>query len=240
VGGAMPRSPQIYLLAIFFLSVAPLTLRAQEKKHGPLTEGAIINLLHGGVAPERVASLAQEYGITFQMTPAVENDLRTAGATEPLIQTLRGLAPKTVPPQPVKQEPSTPKPIKQEPGQIPQMWHSVGTLHDFRVQIANDAFHAEWVNIPPADARQGAYIRTDCRRKGTKWVGLSNSNTAFPLRKARGGRDTKYCQLSLQFEVDSVTPDKITGHAESPKKFDANKCHMSQTTWGEFTWVPID
>lgn len=236
----MPRSPQIFLLAIFFLSAALPTLAAQEKKHGPLTEGAIINLLHGGVAPEHIASLAQEYGITFQMTPAVESDLRTAGATEPLIQTLRDIAPKSVAPHPIKQEPAAPKPVKQEPGQIPQMWHSVGTLHDFRVQMTNDLFHAEWVNIPPDDARQGAYIRTDCRRKGAKWVGLSSANMAFPVRRVRGGKDTKYCKLTLQFEVDSVSPEKIMGHSESPKKLDANKCHMSQTTWGEFTWVPIE
>lgn len=235
----MPRSLWIFLLVIFSLRIA-LPASGGQEKHGPLTEGAIINLLHGGVAPERIASLAQEYGIAFRMTPAIESDLRTAGATETLIQTLRGLTPKTVAPRPTKQEPAAPKRARQEPGQISHMWHSVGTLYDFRVQMTNDLFHAEWVNIPPADGRQGAYIRTDCRRKGTKWVGSSNANLAFPLRKVRGGKDTKYCKLTFQFEVDSVSTEKITGHSESPKKIDANKCHMSQTTWGDFTWVPIE
>lgn len=181
----MPRSLWIFLLVIFSLRIA-LPASGGQEKHGPLTEGAIINLLHGGVAPERIASLAQEYGIAFRMTPAIESDLRTAGATETLIQTLRGLTPKTVAPRPTKQEPAAPKRARQEPGQISHMWHSVGTLYDFRVQMTNDLFHAEWVNIPPADGRQGAYIRTDCRRKGTKWVGSSNANLAFPLRKVRG------------------------------------------------------
>jgi hypothetical protein len=66
----MHRSPQIFLLPILFLSVAFRTSVAQEqKKHEPLTEGAIINLIQGGVPPERVAALAREFGIVFQMTP---------------------------------------------------------------------------------------------------------------------------------------------------------------------------
>jgi len=232
----MARCQQILLGGILLLCVALPVVVAQERKHGPLTEGAIINLLQGGVAPQRVAALAQQYGVTFPMTPAVESDLRTAGADDALIQTLREIAPKPSFPRPAPQEPPTPRPAKPAVG---QMWHSVGTLYDFRVTITSDLFHAERVHIPPEEAQQGAFIRTECRRRGSKWVGSTNAKMAFTVHKVRGGRETKFCQLTLQFEVDSVSPDKITGHSETPKKIDANKCRVSQMTWGDFTWVPI-
>jgi hypothetical protein len=97
----MPRSLRISLLSILFLSVALLPSLAQgQKKPEPLTEVAIINLLQGGVSPERVRELARERGISFQVTPSVERDLRDGGATGPLIQTLREVAPPPAEPKP--------------------------------------------------------------------------------------------------------------------------------------------
>ena len=58
-------------------------------------------------------------------------------------------------------------------GQLPKIWHSDATKHDFRVEVTNDLFRAEWVNVPPAVAKQGSYIRTECRKAGSKWVGSS-------------------------------------------------------------------
>jgi len=105
----MLRSTRIVLLAVVFVNVALLALIAQERKeHEPLTEVAVINLLQGGVPPERVAALAREFGTSFQVSPAVERDLREAGATDPLIQTLREVAAKPAAPKP---EPAVVPPI---------------------------------------------------------------------------------------------------------------------------------
>ena len=121
---------------------------------------------------------------------------------------------------------------------FPKIWHSEVTKHDFRVQVTNDLFRAEWVNIPPAVAKQGAYIRTECRRAGAKWEGSSSINMAFAVPGAPPGKDTKMCTLSVRFEVDSVTAEKITGHSEALHSFDVNTCRVQETKWGEFTWVP--
>ena len=123
-------------------------------------------------------------------------------------------------------------------GNLPKIWHSEVTKHDFRVQVTNDLFRAEWVNIPPAVAKQGAYIHTECRRAGSKWEGSSSINMAFAVAGASPGKDTKMCTLSVRFEVDSVTADKITGHSEALHSFDVNTCRVQETKWGEFTWVP--
>jgi WD40 repeat protein len=89
------------------VSTALWALRAQEQpKREPFTEGEIIRLLQGGVPPERVEFLARERGVLFEVTPAVERDLRDAGATEALIQALREIASKAAPAVPPKPQPA--------------------------------------------------------------------------------------------------------------------------------------
>jgi hypothetical protein len=85
-----------FLAALFFTSVA-----AQKAKK-PLSKDDVIGLLEGQVEPARVADVARSEGITFEMNPATEKDLRDAGADEHLLSVLRDLAPKP------KSEPATP------------------------------------------------------------------------------------------------------------------------------------
>jgi len=121
---------------------------------------------------------------------------------------------------------------------LPKVWHSEATKHDFRAEVTKDLFRAEWVDIPPAAAKQGAYIHTECRRAGPKWVGSSRVNMLFAIPGAPSGKDTKVCSLTVRFEVDSVSPEKITGHSEAIHTFDVNACKVQETKWGEFTWIP--
>jgi len=69
-----------------------------QASHRPLTKNATLDLLRGDVPPARVAELAKEQGIDFQITPEVETELKQAGATDELLNVLRELAPK--PPAP--------------------------------------------------------------------------------------------------------------------------------------------
>ena len=121
---------------------------------------------------------------------------------------------------------------------LPKVWLSESTKHDFRVEVTNDLFRAEWVNLPATSARKGAYIHTECRRAGAKWVGTSKVNMLFAIPGAPAGNDTKLCSITVRFEVESVSPTKITGHSESLHGFDAIACRVLQTTWAPFTWVP--
>ena len=121
---------------------------------------------------------------------------------------------------------------------LAKIWHSESTQRDYRVDVSNDVFRAEWVNLPPAAAKQGAYIRTECRRSGAKWVGKSSINMLFGIPNAPPGKDTKLCSITVRFEVDSLTSLKITGHSESLRSFDVKTCRIQQTSWGQFTWVP--
>ena len=118
----MRGSARTIILSCLFLSVALLALPGQDQqKREPLTEGGIIRLLQGGVTTERVGALARLYGVTFQMTAAVERDLRAAGATDELLQTLHEVALKSVPPAPAPPQPAPAAPtllvIQTQPGE---------------------------------------------------------------------------------------------------------------------------
>jgi hypothetical protein len=99
LGGQMLRSLRFSCAAILLLSGSLLcSLARAQKMYEPLTEGEIMRLLQGSVPPERVGQLAREHGTTFEVTPAVERDLRDAGATPELLEILRQLSPKPAQP----------------------------------------------------------------------------------------------------------------------------------------------
>lgn len=105
----MRRSARISILGLLLLGAVLLALPAQDQpKREPLTEGEIIRLLQGGVPSERVESLARARGLLFEMTPAVERNLRDAGATEALLQALHQIASKAAPAAPPKPQPAVP------------------------------------------------------------------------------------------------------------------------------------
>lgn len=65
----------------------------------PLSKQEITDLLRNAVSPKRVEELVRQYGVGFEVTPEVEDDLVAVGANEPLIAALRELSHKQ-PPQP--------------------------------------------------------------------------------------------------------------------------------------------
>lgn len=123
-------------------------------------------------------------------------------------------------------------------GKLPKLWHSASSNKDFRVEVTKDLFRAEWANVPATAAKRGAYIRTECRRAGSKWVGSSTVNMLFAVPGAPAGKETKLCSVNVRFEVDSVSATRISGHSEVLRSFDVNSCRVQQSSWGEFIWVP--
>ena len=136
--------------------------------------------------------------------------------------------------------PAKPAPPSAPPAfdKLPKLWHSEVTQHDFRVEVTNNLFRADWVDIPAVAAKQGAQIHTECRRAGSKWVGTSSIKMLFGIPGSPAGKDIKLCPLTVRFEVDSVSPEKITGHSEALHSFDVNACRVQETRWGAFTWIP--
>ena len=78
----------------FWFSVFGLSRSMTMPSRGSLTPRTPSSgMLKGEVAPQRVAVLARQRGIDFQITSVVESELRRAGATADLLATLREVAP---------------------------------------------------------------------------------------------------------------------------------------------------
>ena len=100
------RRTLAFIAAVVLLhGLLPASLQAQ-KSHKALSKDDVIGLLESGVPPARVGELSRQYGLAFTVTPEVEKELRDAGATDELLDSLRGLAPKN---PPSATQPATPK-----------------------------------------------------------------------------------------------------------------------------------
>ena len=136
------------------------------------------------------------------------------------------------------QNQTAPKPagrnLLQKPTALPQIWKSATTGKEYRVKIDGDRFTAEWSNLPPLAAKQGAYIRSECRRSGTRWIGTSRILLPCGLPDGK----TKMCPMMLRLEVDHISPERITGGGEILRDFDCGSCEVRKTGWGPFTWTP--
>ncbi len=137
--------------------------------------------------------------------------------------------------QQVKPPDKTPPPqITRAPARV---WRSLTTGKEYSVRVNGQTLYAEWVNIPLALVQGGAYIRSECRRVGTHWVGISRSH--LPCDTMEGNKRVQnWCNLVTKIEIDSMTADRINGRAEALRRFDCERCRILEKVWAKFEWVP--
>jgi tetratricopeptide (TPR) repeat protein len=75
------------LFAIHYLLFPAPAL--SEEKNAPLSQEQALKMLQAGVPSRQIEAFARKDGIDFKVTPALERDLRKAGATKGLIQLLK-------------------------------------------------------------------------------------------------------------------------------------------------------
>ncbi len=124
------------------------------------------------------------------------------------------------------------------PAQSKDIWVSETTGKEYRVLVDGDVFRAEWVNMSPEQTAHGSFIRTECKRQGPKWVGISTSYLPCTLGTGAEVKADNWCHLETAIEIDSITPDRITGNGESIKKFDCLKCIILEKGTRDFFWSP--
>ena len=93
--GLMLKNRILWLGAILFListclAVQPKAFGAQDSTENtaikePFTLAEIEKLLEGSVSPKRVATLVEQYGVSFELTDDVEKELREVGADDKLL-----------------------------------------------------------------------------------------------------------------------------------------------------------
>lgn len=92
----------IFFMGAFTLCLFPVPAPAAGKR---LAKQDVIDLLTNDVPSARVAAIAQDRGVAFEMTTAAEKDIRAAGGSDDLIKALRAIAPH--PPAAPKVSPRT-------------------------------------------------------------------------------------------------------------------------------------
>jgi tetratricopeptide (TPR) repeat protein len=87
-----PGAPGPALIAGQPAAVPALQAATGGEKSAPLSLEQTLKMLQAGVPSRQIEAFAREDGIDFQMTPALEHDLRKAGATQSLILLLQKLS----------------------------------------------------------------------------------------------------------------------------------------------------
>ena len=118
-----------------------------------------------------------------------------------------------------------------------QLWRSQTTGNEYRVRVEKGVFRAEWVNVPMDWAKQGAYLRTECRRMGGKWVGTSVAHLPCTSGEGQNARIAKWCDLKTQTEIDSITSQRVAGRGQGASKIDCEQCKVVETSWSPFVWT---
>jgi hypothetical protein len=138
------------------------------------------------------------------------------------------------------QQVKSPAPIPITPPEqgYPNLWKSETTGKEYRVQVDKAHFSAEWVNIPSEGVKRGAYIRSECRRVGSKWIGTTRIN--LPCTVGEGAKEhvANTCRMQFRIEINSIQADRIVGRGETLKRFDCKSCRIDETGWGDFVWLP--
>lgn len=101
------RTVLLLMLLVGAFTLPPLAALPQTTGKR-LAKQDVIDLLTGDVPNERVAVIARDRGVAFEMNAAAEKDIRAAGGSDELISTLRALAPRA--PAPVRKTSRTPPP----------------------------------------------------------------------------------------------------------------------------------
>jgi hypothetical protein len=120
-----------------------------------------------------------------------------------------------------------------------RIWRSVTTGREYRVWMDKDRLHTEWVNLSPALAQAGAYIRSESHRVGTRWIGTVQSYLPCEARES-DKRVSNRCHLETRIEIDSMTTERITGRAQALRRFDCKACRVIEAAWANFVWTPKD
>jgi hypothetical protein len=129
-----------------------------------------------------------------------------------------------------------------------RIWTSVTSGRDYKLRVDGDYIYTEWINLPPQLQTTTAFMRSELKKIGNKWVGKSRSNLPYEYKSAYfdfwkngqtvGTENVNWCQLEFEFEIDTITDSRIEGRGLGFTSFDAKKCKPGKMEWKKFTWIP--
>lgn len=134
------------------------------------------------------------------------------------------------------------------PGRSERVWTSLKSGRDFKVRIDRDYVYTEWVNLPPVLQSTAAFMRTELKKDGEKWIGKVRLNLPYAFKSSymdfwrtgqqMGTENVNWCRDESEFEIDRISDSRIEGRSLSPSSFDVKKCKPGKKEWQSFTWIP--
>jgi hypothetical protein len=116
------------------------------------------------------------------------------------------------------------------------VWTSMTTGRDFKVRVEGDYIYSEWINLPSQLQTTPAFMRSESKKAGDKWVGKVRSRLPYAY-KVFGVEYVNWCSMEIDLEIDSITDSRIEGHSSNWSSFDAKKCKPGKTESKPFTWI---
>jgi hypothetical protein len=114
-----------------------------------------------------------------------------------------------------------------------RIWTSMTSGRDYKVRMDGDFIYADWVNLPPALQSTGAFVRSELKKTGNRWVGKSISSLPYNY-----GLSVKWCRSETDTEIDKVSDSRIEGQSQTWASFNVRKCQPEKLEWKSFTWIP--
>jgi hypothetical protein len=128
------------------------------------------------------------------------------------------------------------------------VWTSVTSGRDYKLRVDGDYVYTEWVNLPPQLQTTAAFMRSELKKDGDKWVGKMRTYLPYGFKSSYGDfwttgqrigtENVNWCTMEAQYEIDKITETRIEGRGLGWKSFDAKKCKPGQREWQSFTWIP--
>ena len=128
-----------------------------------------------------------------------------------------------------------------------KVWTSVTSGRDYKLRIDGDYIYTEWINLPPQLQTTAAFMRSELKKVGDKWVGKSRSYLPYEYKSAYfdfwkngqtvGTENVNWCRLEYDFEIDTLTDSRIEGRGMGFTSFDAKKCKPGKMELKMFTWI---
>ncbi len=128
------------------------------------------------------------------------------------------------------------------------VWTSLLSGRDYKLRIDGDYLYTEWVNLPTQLQTTAAFMRSELKKDGDKWVGQSRSYLPYGFKSSYadfwttgqriGTENVKWCTFEVLFEIDKITETRIEGRSFGPATVEAKKCKPGKKEWHSFVWIP--
>ena len=114
-----------------------------------------------------------------------------------------------------------------------RVWTSIRTGHDFKVRIDGEYIYTQAIDLPPALQSTSAFVRTEFKKVGDKWVGKTYAYLPYQEKKS-----TKWCHTEMDMEIDKMSDSRIEGMAPHWSSFNVERCQPENVEMQPFTWIP--